>query len=371
MNHTINLYIWLRVKQQLIVLFITILSVTKAQHLDSLIVSANGYAHDTLRAGLFYEQGFRYRLKNPDFSFRCARYSEAYAAQSHSPYYKAKAATLLGILFYRKGDHKRALHYHQQAIQWRQEIKDVAGIAKSELNLANVYSELKVYRQAELCYLRALQAAIDQNDSLLSDRLYLNLGVLHQEQGHFVLAEYYYIKALEQSKQNSDYEIQGSALNNLSDLSFAGNDMDKAEAYADASLVIKDLMDNEPEKADSYLCLAKIALNRNMPEEADKQLIKTLGIIQKYNYGEALEEYYNVKALWAEKVKDVYMANACYKKLLALKDSLQTKEVPVQFDESFTPVIAPVTQKSYGYFVWIFLFLLVPFAAYFIKPRQL
>lgn len=359
-------------KPQLIVLFITILSVTRAQNLDSLVVSANGYAHDSLRAKLFYEQGFRYRLKNPDFSFRCARYSEAYAERSQAVYSKAKAATLLGILFYRKGNYARALQFHQQALQWRREIKDVPGIAKSELNLANVYGELKAYKQSELFYLQALQAAIDQNDSLLSDRVYLNLGVLHQQQGNASLAEYYYIKALERSKQNSDYEIQGSALNNLSDLSLTGNDMDKAEAYADASLVIKDLMDNEPEKADSYLCLAKIELTRNKPEAANAHLSKTLAIIERYNYREALEEYYTVKALWAENVKDIYTANACYKKLLTLKDSLQIKEeLPVQFDESFTPIITPVSQKSYGYFIWIFLFLLVPFAAYFIKPRHL
>ncbi len=358
-------------KKQLIVLFITFLLNSFSQNLDSMLLLANGFTSDTLRSELFYKQGYANRLKNSLFSYQCARYCEAYAKRSGYEYYKAKAATLLGILFYRKGDFQKSMSYHQQALQWRRIINDEAGMAKSELNLANVASELKWYKQAQLAYLRALQLATTLKDNNLSQRIYLNLGVLHQEGNkNYALAEYYYLKALEQAKQFSDYEIQGSALNNLSDLAIEQKQFEKAEAYAEASLIVKDLMDNKPEQADSYLNLSRANLLNNQNSKGSLYLDSALQIIKHYDYEDAKEEYIELKALEAEKMKNFEQANFYNKLLIHVKDSLSKLDNTVEFDENFKAEIPSQEEASYSYFIWICLFLFVPFLIYFFKPTS-
>lgn len=358
-------------KKQLIVLFITFLLNAYSQNIDSMLLLANGYTSDTLRSELFYKQGYDNRLKNSLFSYQCACYSEAYSKRSGDKYYQAKAASLLGILFYRKGDFQKSLSYHQQALNWRRTINDEAGMAKSELNLANVASELKRYKQAELAYLRALQLATTLKDNQLSQRIYLNLGVLHQEQNkNYTLAEYYYLKALELAKQFADYEIQGSALNNLSNVAIEQKQFEKAEVYAEASLVVKDLMDNKPEQADSYLNLSRIYFLNNQLEKGSLYIDSALQIIKQYDYEDAKEEFLELKALEAEKLKNFEQANLYNKLLMRTKDSLSKLENTVVFDENFKAEIPAQEEASYSYFIWICLFLFVPFLIYFFKPAS-
>ncbi len=360
------------VKPQLIILFISFLSILKGQSIDSLLVLANGYGSDTLRAELFYKNGFQNRLKNPNFSYQCARYCEAYASQSYSGFHKAKAATLLGILYYRKGDYKKALAYHEEALYLRRQINDLSGIAKSQLNLANIYVDLQQFKQAELAYIQALQVATETNDSLLSSKLFLNLGVLHQQNtANYKLSEYYYLKALERAKQNNDYELQGSAYNNLSDLSIATNSFDKAEIYAEASLTIKDLMDNEPEKVDSYLNLAKVYLELKNNQLAQSNLAKAEAGIQQFDYTEALPEFYKLNARLLEATGHFEAATSAYKHLLSWQDKMALQKTAFTFNEDFSAHVEPIAQKSNIYLIWIFLFLLIPLAAYLIKPKNL
>lgn len=353
--------------KQLTLLFILIFFNMWSQSLDSLLIHAAGCSNDTARAALFYNKGYASRLTNTHFSYCCARYCEAYAERADAPYYRAKAATLLGILFYRKQDYKKAMFYHREAMEWSRLAKDSSGLIKSLINMANVTSDLKWFRNAELFYLQALQLSTDSKSEALIRKIYLNLGVLHQQRGNNIkLAEYYYLKALEQSKAKNDFEVQSAALNNLADLAIEQKETEKAEVYAEQALVLKDMMDLKPERADSYLNLARLYLNSKNTDKAALYLDSAQQLIEKYDYEEAKAEFLELKAQEAEQMKKFESANFYNKLLLHMRDSVSKLKNEVVFDENFRASI-PQQEASYSYLIWICLFLLAPILIFFVR----
>jgi tetratricopeptide (TPR) repeat protein len=355
--------------KQLLLILITIFSNIRSQTLDSLLIVADGFGSDTTRATFFYDKAYTTRLTNSAFSYSCAGYCEAYANRSKYPYYQAKAANILGILFYRKKNYNKAISYHQSALNWRRMAKDSLGVAKSLINLANTNSDIKKYREAELYYLQALQISAFLAEENLSRKILLNLGVLHQEKGNDLkLAEYYYLQALEKAQVSSDYEIQAAVSNNLADLAILQKQTEKAEIYAQAALDLKDMMDLVPERTDSYLNLAKLYLNTNNTAKAITYLDSAQHLIERYDYEEAKEEFIALKAQYAEKNQQFENANFYNKLLLKMRDSIAKANTIVTFDESFI-VTLPEQKGSYGYFIWICLFLTAPLLLFFLRPK--
>jgi tetratricopeptide (TPR) repeat protein len=309
-------------KNFLSLLFITISPYFFAQNFDSLIYCSIKLNHDTDRVNLFYAQGFSGRLKSPQFSYNCAKQAEYFAGRSKSVFHQGKANNLLGILFYRKGDLKKALDYHLKALELRESINDEQGIAYSETNLGNIYSDLGKMPLAEQSYVRALQLNSKLGNDKQCGNCYVNLGVLKTNLKQFDEAERYFYNAFKIAKNTIDYELEALCLNNLSQININRNEFEAAVSNSMDALKVKEMMGNEIEKADSYINLAKAFFHLNQTNQVDYYLNKADSLCRVYEYPEAKSELLHLKSFIYESKGLYNEALMNYKAFIALKDSL-------------------------------------------------
>lgn len=318
-----------------ITLFILNLLNISSQNFDSLKVEAYKLKSDTDRVNFFYKEGFANRSINAQYSYNCAKQAEAFAQITNLPYYIAKSNNLLGILYYRKGDLNTALSYHKKALALRTTINDKKGIALSQTNLGNIFSELALYKLAENAYLKALEINNELNSPNQIDNCLLNLGVLSADLKMINVAENYFNRALNNSTKRNDYEIQASCLNNLAVINTAKQDFDAAIAKCYNSIKVKNLMDNEMEMADSYLNIAVAYIKKKEAKLALENLLIADSIILKFNYLAAKTEALKIYSEYYELEKNFESSLVYLKKSTFLKDSLEKANREIRLENTF------------------------------------
>ena len=191
------------------------LSKISAQEIDSLMQVSLKLASDTERVNLFYKIGFANRAIDPQYSYACAKQAEKFAQQSSLPYFIAKASNLLGVLFYRKQDLIKALSYHKKALNLRTIIDDKKGIAQSETNLGNIYSDINYYKLAESSYLQALQLNNKLGNTKEITRCLINIAALKHTQKQDEAAVLNLKQALIYANELGNYELIATCNNNI------------------------------------------------------------------------------------------------------------------------------------------------------------
>lgn len=303
-----------------------------AQNFDSLKTVAAQLQHDTDRVNLFYDEGFLKRAVDAQYSYNCAKEAERCGQRASLPFYSAKAMNLLGILYYRRGDLSTALSYHKKALKLRTAINDKKGIALSQANLGNIYSDLARYKSAEAAYLVALEINNELNNVKQIDNCLLNLGVLSVQLKAISIAENYFMRALKNAEKRFDYEVQASCFNNLAYINILKQNYDASIANSLNSIKIKNLMDNEMEMADSYLNIAAAYINKKEGSHALENLIIADSIISKFNYLSAKIASFKTYSEYYHSENDFEKALASLQKANALADSLAIANK--QIDES-------------------------------------
>ena len=314
------------------ILFILNLLNINGQNFDSLKIVASKLLSDTDKVNLFYTQGFDHRSIDAQYSYDCAIEAENFAQKTRLPFYVAKANNLLGILFYRKGDLNAALSYHKKALELRNKINDKKGIALSQTNLGNIYSDLTRYKLAEDAYLKALAINNELNLPKQIDNCLLNLGVLSTELQMTNVAENYFNRALDNSKKRFDYEMQAACLNNLAEINIIKKNYDAAIANCLNSIKVKELMDNEMEMADSYLTIAAAYIKKKEGSSAFENLKMADSIISKFDYLSAKILALKVYSEYYELEKNFEASLIAIKQWHNLNDSITkaNKEIDVE-----------------------------------------
>lgn len=303
---------------------------------DSLLLICRQLKADTDKVNLFYKYGFNNRSSDPQLSFECAKLAEEYAQKSNLPFYIAKASNLLGVLYFRKHDLTTALTYHEKALRLRTAINDYKGIALSETNLGNLYSELKHYEAAEKSYLKALEINTQLHDQKQADNCLLNLGVLKTEQKELQSGKHYFTQVLKNASLRYDYELEAMCLNNLAVINIELNQPDEAIANCINSIKMKELADNEMEQADSYLNLA-LAYFKKKDLKSGLESIETAdGIVNKFNYTSAKISSLKLKADYHQEQNDYESAFKYLTEYNQLKDSVNATEKLIALHNNFS-----------------------------------
>lgn len=307
-----------------------------AQDADTLLPRILQMENDTEKVNQLYSTGFSLRNKDPQLAYIFAKHCETAALHCSSKKHLAKSYNLLGVLYYKKGNFKTALNYHQNALQLRLKCNDVLGIANSETNLGNIYSDIKLYPQAEAAYLKALEAYNQLNDKVRGANCLINLGILKQNLNQLDAAFENYSMALKIAESIHDYDIKILCLNNLAVIYGLKGDYDKAISYNEDALKLKELTDNTIEKADSYLNLAMIYVAKKEFDKA-KFYIDTA-----YAIGNAYD-YFGVKHQACKTYSHYYSLSGNYElayqwlyKFDKINDSIQVFQSAAQKDHDFT-----------------------------------
>lgn len=315
-------------------LFIISFNLIRAQNFDSLLFVSLKIDQDTERVNLFYKQGFAARLSAPQFAYNCAKQAEYFGLHSKSSMHLAKAYNLLGVLYYRKGDLKSAIDFHQKALELRESINDEPGIAISETNLGNIYSDLRKNEIAEKSYLHALQLNNKIGNEKQCGNCFINLGVLKLSENNLEEGEKYFYSALKIAKVLMDYELEALCLNNLAVINIERKDYESAVGNSLDALKAKDLMGNEIEKTDSYINLAKAYFYLNDATNSNYYLNKADSFCSAYNYTEARSALLQLRSKIFEITQKYELSLINYKAYVHLKDSINeaNKELAEEFN---------------------------------------
>jgi tetratricopeptide (TPR) repeat protein len=291
---------------------------------------------DTERVNQLYTQGFSLRNSDPDLAFYYANIGEEQAHVSGSGRHLAKSYNLLGVLYYKKGDLTKALAYHRKALSIRSSIGDKSGMALSETNLGNIYTDLQLFERAEKAYANALAFHRESGDSKRAADCLVNIGVmkqiLHQNQEAFD----HYVQALQLTEGSDEHdETRSLCMNNMAQVFYNMGNYEKAIAYNTAALSLRHKAGNQLEVADSYLNLAASYLKLKNTEEARRYLDTAYQTAQHYSYYPALQTAFRIYAEYAAAEKNYEEAYAWLNKYEWSRDSIMAqqsaREAPFDF----------------------------------------
>ncbi len=353
-------------------LFLLIVIRAGAQNFDSLVYASVKLATDTERVNVFYKEGFKARVFAPQYAYNCAKQAEFFAQQSSSQKHLAKAYNLIGVLYYRKGDLKKALNFHLKALEIREHIEDKGGIAISETNLGNVYSDLHKTSMAEQSYLHALQLNTELGNDRQTGNCYINLGVLKMDAKKPLEAEKYFVGAYKISKSIMDYDLEAMCLNNLAVINIENKNYEVAIGNCLDALKAKEITDNEMDKTDSYINLARAYFRLNDQKNWEYYIAKADSLCSVFNYTDARVKLLALKS-GVNEGKDPVQALYYYKAYLTLKDSVEKENKLIvmsnDFNDEKVELPKPVHTFNFPYLMLITLSL-VCFVILFIIYRN-
>lgn len=340
---------------RLLLVFICLTKVFIGQVADTSWRELLKIPNDTERVNQLYKKGFELRNVNPHIAFQIGKTAEELSIRTESPKHMAKIYNLLGVMYYKRSDFTMALNYHQQALRIRKQMDDRLGIAISETNLGNIYTDLKYFQKAELSYLDALEQYKTLKDLLQEARCLINLGVLKHEQKQWQASIQNFKRAQEIGQNITNYEIQAMTNHNIGEMLSEIGQLDTAMLYIEEGLKMRELMDNDFEKADSYLALAYIYIKKNDLSNAQTFLDISESIIREYDYIEAKVKWLKLKSELAFMQKDYEQAYLDLQKHQQLQDSILNidKEKLILIEETSLDSINQRTSLSSNVWFWV------------------
>jgi tetratricopeptide (TPR) repeat protein len=155
--------------------------------LIAITLNAYGLSHDSIEVIKLNKQAYDNRLTNPDEVIKQAKKSLEIANQINFTNGIAEANRILGIGYYYKNDQESALKNYLEAIKYFHTSNNLAGEAKVDNNIGNLYRESD-YDEAIKYYDQALAIAIKIKDEEQIATIYLNYGNIFYRKKKYNLA---------------------------------------------------------------------------------------------------------------------------------------------------------------------------------------
>ncbi|OQX77757.1 MAG: hypothetical protein B6D61_06685 [Bacteroidetes bacterium 4484_249] len=108
----------------------------------------------------------------------------------------------------------------------------------SKLNIGSIYLAIDDYKNSEEWISKALNCAKDINDPNLTEKCYLNLGIVYKKKGDTAKAIASYKKGLAISESLKNLRDQAIGLQNLAILSQSGKKFKETYSYLSRALLI-------------------------------------------------------------------------------------------------------------------------------------
>jgi tetratricopeptide (TPR) repeat protein len=151
----------------------------------------------------------------------------------------------------------------------------------------------------------------------------MNIGSLKNDQKQYEAAKMQFKEALVYANEIGDLELISDCNSNIGTNFINLNNLDSALIYLEEGLKLREMIDNELEKINSYNNLAHLHILKKEFEKAKNYLDLSQTICDKYEYPEAKVELYGTLSFYYEAQKQFESALILQKKQVALNDSLQ------------------------------------------------
>ncbi len=153
------------------------------------------------------------------------------ARLSENLWIESACYTNLGIAYHDLGEVKRAIEYHEKALEINIEIGDRAGESKCYTNLGVAYRGLGEVKRAIGFYEKALEIKTEIGDRAGESKCYTNLGAAYHVLGEVKRAIEFYEKALEIKTEIGDRAGESKCYDVLSSLYDEMGNQEKANEY--------------------------------------------------------------------------------------------------------------------------------------------
>ena len=169
-----------------------------------------------------------------------------------------------------KEDYKNALLHIEDALAIQRKLHSNTSLARCLSTAATIYIDMADYTNA-LKYLRQAELLIDDdNEALLADGIYNNIGRCYSSMGKNDDAERYYLKALEEAQYYEHKYSETTILNNLGQIYLNKGKNDLAEKYLLKALPMAEEMGSFLDLSDIHGNLADLYFSEKKFKEAYK-----------------------------------------------------------------------------------------------------
>jgi tetratricopeptide (TPR) repeat protein len=188
--------------------------------------------------------------------------------------------TSIGLAHHELGDYKKALEYHQKALEIDKELNYPVGLSRDYTNIGNVTTELGDYKKALEYHQKALEIDKELNYKIGLSRDYANIGTSYSDLADYKKALEYHQKALEiHTELNSKWGIGSDYINIGVDFDGLG-DYEKALEYHQKALEIHTEMYDMIRLGKDYINIGSVYSRRGDYEKALEYHQKALSILE-------------------------------------------------------------------------------------------
>ena len=224
-----------------------------------------------------------------------------------------------GIIYFNQGNYKQSLQYGLQMQKIADKLNDKIKIAHTQMYLADVYRELKLYDTAISLYGEAVRMWEQLRDTSNIRTSMNNIAIIYDSQDKYDTAIVYFLKAAVIAEKQGFSAIEATYLRRAArNYSFLKNN-EKALFYADKARKLFENENDKNETAEVYELLAEIYRDKADYKNAFEYLSKFKKIDDSLRYGVSNTNIDSLQAKYASEKIDKEI------EFLKKESNLQTK----------------------------------------------
>jgi serine phosphatase RsbU (regulator of sigma subunit)/Tfp pilus assembly protein PilF len=304
---------------------------------DSLRKIAEGNTHDTNRIKAYFLWDDLIYFSDPKLDLKINLKIEELsekgllgkASNSEKKFFKtslAKAKNNLGMIYFDRGDYKKAIHLHSESLELNEDLKDDAGSALTLGNLANIYYQLDELDKALEYYAKNLKLAKKSGNLNMQSTTLNNIANIYADKKKFDQALFYYRESLTQAISSGDSMNISRALNNIGTVFNDLKQFDSAFVWYEKSLRVREKLKDLKGMASSNGDIGLIYLKKNdlsnalnYLKQGEKYAVEAEDVMDLMNISKTLYYYY-------DKTGDSKNALRYFVQFINLKDSISSDE---------------------------------------------
>jgi len=266
-------------------LFLTVGSVSNAQNaeLDSLISAEKSYrSEDTVKLELLTKICDKLHWINPQLQLEYCNKTKDLAERLYNPRSKIIALYNLGFIYQDLFELEKALPLFISAYELSKQTNDTLLIIQILNGLGACCLRKSDYNQAIEYFNQAIGLCnfFSKCPDLYSG--YNNLGTSYMDMGNYILAQKYYLLALNEVETCDDKQRMAQTYHKLGILYKRIKDFNKSQEYLLKAIKYNEIGGNELTTAIFKSTLASIYIYLNDPEQSIKTNFEILPILKKY-----------------------------------------------------------------------------------------
>lgn len=298
--------------------------------------------HEQFRA-LTYIAFSHYDQGHIDTSIYYANEAYKIATAREDPLWIARVCNHLGNAYSRISIFDKALSNYLTSLRIIEDtlpgVSDESHLRYKALvlnNIGTVYESLGRKKEALEVYTQSLKIRRQQNDLNGIASCLQNIGVIYESNGSYDSTLMLYHEALEIRRSLNQKNYIGELLMNIGIVSIQTMQYDVAESNLKEAVRIFRDVENQRLLAFSYMSLAELYIERNMPDPAYPFITKSIDLCELYGYKEFERDAYKILSDYYAQKRDFKQAWESQQKQIALTDSIFNSELSAKVTEMQT-----------------------------------